>query len=156
MATITGTVQRPDSRPFRGNIAFVPQTTPYVQIQLVVTETILCDVSDNGTFSQVLREGVYRVKPDGTAPFNIVVPAGSGTYDIGAILSGTVVMTGVYQIYLTLSDMRADTVSFTRADLKADINGDAGVFYRGGTGTDDGAREIINASGIHYSRVVTV
>ena len=155
-ATITGTVHRPDGTVYRGNIAFVSKSTPFVATQVVATDTIIADVSDSGTFSQTLRAGDYDVVLEKTKPFTISVPDDSGSYDIAAIVSSIGDLTMRVKVFNTIAEFQASTGTYTYVIVVDDGNGNDACFDQSGSGSDDGISHIVNAANVHYSRLVRV
>lgn len=59
------------------------------------------------------------------------------------------------QVFDTLTEMRATTVSTDEITILSDFNGDHAKFYRDedSTDADDGVNTVIDASGVHFTRL---
>lgn len=83
MATVTGTIKLSSDEATAIGITFVPQDTPgVVSTSVVIAQNVRLVTSSTGTFSATLLEGTYTVQFDNGEEFDIVVPAGSSSYDI--------------------------------------------------------------------------
>jgi len=57
-------------------------------------------------------------------------------------------------VYETISEMQLGWESAMMVTVIRDANGNRADFTLGGTGTDDGQNEIVNAAGVHYVRLI--
>lgn len=83
MATIIGTIKKPDGNAFVGEILFRPITTPLVNMpELITTKDVLVQTGSLGNFSVNLQPGRYSVKIPDSKSFRISVPRDSNTYSL--------------------------------------------------------------------------
>jgi hypothetical protein len=98
MATVTGTIKVPSVAVYRDSVTFEPLSTPFFTTGKVLygtRNTVIYPVA--GAITVTLAEGTYRViLSDGADSFQIVVPTGTGSYDLYDIIdtSSVPVFTG--------------------------------------------------------------
>ncbi len=107
-----------------------------------------------GQFSITLRSGTYRVRTPGTPEFFILVPFGSGTYTISAILISETEADAVIGYFETVAEAQANRKTYNLIWIReTSENEDYGWFEaKGDSGTHDGENYIVNAEGVVYTR----
>lgn len=108
----------------------------------------------SGEFSITLRSGTYRVRTPGTPEFFILVPYGSGTYDISDILISETEADAVIGYFETVAEVRENGKTYNLIWVsESETNQDFGWWEaKGDVDSDDGENYIVNASGVVYTR----
>lgn len=90
MTTVTGTIKLPSGAAYRGNVKFVPITTPNVNgSQVVLTRSASLRTDEEGAFTTSLSPGSYEVRFDTTVldTIRFLVPDSEGTYDLALLVA---------------------------------------------------------------------
>jgi len=118
MATITGTLKNPvGTGNYSGPLNFQPTSdVKTIGTSLYSGQGSTLTIS-GGTLSTTLAAGEYVVTMDGTTPFTVLVPSGTGTYDLLSLITSTGAVTSATETYLraseqTLTDEQIRTVQF--------------------------------------------
>lgn len=158
MATIAGILKRGSGALATGVPIRVRMSNPPFDdngaLQQNIPETFWT-AEGTGAYSFTLQAGPYWVNIPATPRFEIVVPAGSGTYPLDEIGEGGAVpvLRQDYPYFATLAEAQAVTIVASRVDIGAAGNGTPSTFVSNPSydGPDDGVSGFYDSSDNGFS-----